>query len=197
MFETTNWHVVRRLARELVPSPPRQWLRRWVTDMTSGMAASSRLGWAWCRANTPPEARRGSAISPSEEIRTCAPCWSWARARCCSVLTARVILSRAGHSPCSSAAAITEPAWPSPPRTPESSGRCWPRNLPQRNGTEASGNLYRNQEAQTSTAHRAQQVRPALAEPDQLPSGNRCLTIEARARGLHAGRSAKHSQGAD
>src|SRR5215475_10862107 len=40
-------------------------------------------------------------------------------------------------------------------------------------------------------SHRAPPVRPALAEPAQLPSGNRCLTNEARARGLHAGPSAK------
>ena len=44
---------------------------------------------------------------------------------------------------------------------------------------------------------KSKQVRPALAEPDRLPSGNRCLTIEARARGLHAGPSAKHSPVAD
>jgi len=31
------------------------------------------------------------------------------------------------------------------------------------------------------------QVRPALAEPDQPMSGNRCLTIEALARGLQTG----------
>jgi len=43
----------------------------------------------------------------------------------------------------------------------------------------------------------SKQVRPALAEPDQLTSGNRCLTIEARARGLHAGPSAWHSPVAD
>src|SRR5438876_11850787 len=37
----------------------------------------------------------------------------------------------------------------------------------------------------------------ALAEPDQATSGKRCLTIEARARGLHAGPSALHSSVAD
>lgn len=42
----------------------------------------------------------------------------------------------------------------------------------------------------TGTAHRAKQVRPALAEPEIGPSGNRFPMSEARARGLHTGPSA-------
>ena len=67
---------------------------------------------------------------------------------------------------------------------------AWLGLVPRQYSTGGKTRLGHKEETQTGTAHRALQVRPALAEPDQLLSGNRCLTIEARACALHAGPSA-------
>ena len=89
-------------------------------EFKNGRQFSAWLGLV--PASTPPAARRGSATSPVEAIRTCERCSSWAREASCNEPPDRSAFAlgaavRAG-------AAITAPASPSPLRTLASSGRC-------------------------------------------------------------------------
>src|SRR5208282_3279783 len=106
-----------------------------------------------------------------------------------------MIHSRDGHSPCSNGVAITELVSRSRPKMHVSRGRCWPKTP---SPPDRGGELPIHRKGDPYALHQlSKQVRPALAEPDRPPSGNRCLMIEARARGLHTGPNAWHSSAAD